>query len=307
MEEVSCNLCGGENTELLFSGKDWVFPTNEEFNIVRCKKCGLVFLNPRPGKDEIVKYYPDEYYGKGKKKGNEPYPFLKPKRVNMTKKYIKSGKVLDIGSQRGGFLLELGEEGFEPYGVELSEYACEYAKTLGLKNVIHGDVEEIKLEDNFFNGVTLRHVLEHIYDPQKLLYKVNKSIKSNGLLVIEVPNFGSLPRRVFKEKWYALDAPRHLYQFTESTLSEMLRKAGFKVIKKSYRDNFSSNFASFRVSLLRISGLEKISQNRGDKILENRWYRGILKCFFNWFCIIFSLILAYLRSSDIITIYSRKE
>ncbi|MDI6839419.1 MAG: class I SAM-dependent methyltransferase [bacterium] len=169
MEEVNCNLCEGKDTELLFYGKDWVFPTNEEFNIVRYKKCGLVFLNPRPEKDEILKYYPDEYYGKGKKKLNEPYPFLKPKRVKMTKKYIKCGKILDIGSQRGEFLLKMMEAGFEPYGVEMSEYACNYAKTLGLKNVIHGDIEEIKLESKFFNVVILWHVLEHIYDPQKLL------------------------------------------------------------------------------------------------------------------------------------------
>ncbi|MDI6839418.1 MAG: hypothetical protein QMD71_00955 [bacterium] len=119
-------------------------------------------------------------------------------------------------------------------------------------------------------------------------------MESNGLLVIEIPNFSTLGRRIWKEEWYALDALRHLYQFTESTLSEMLRKAGFKVIKKSYRDNFYSNFASFKISLLRILGLDKFNQNReveDIRILGKRWYRGIVRSLFNWFCIIFSLLI----------------
>jgi len=63
LEIVPCNLCGSTNTDNLFSARDWSHQNKEQFNIVKCRKCGLVYLNPRPKKDRLYKYYyPDEYY-----------------------------------------------------------------------------------------------------------------------------------------------------------------------------------------------------------------------------------------------------
>lgn len=62
MENISCDLCGSKNHKIMFTQTDILHnSTNEEFNMVKCDNCGLNFLNPRPTKKEIGKYYSDEY------------------------------------------------------------------------------------------------------------------------------------------------------------------------------------------------------------------------------------------------------
>ena len=63
MEYVDYNFCKKDNSELLFSVEGILSGKKEKFNLIRCKKCGLVFINPRPSKDEISAFYPQkEYY-----------------------------------------------------------------------------------------------------------------------------------------------------------------------------------------------------------------------------------------------------
>ena len=61
-EYVNCNLCNADNTQLLFTGKDRRFKKEGLFNVVKCKECGLIYLNPRPTQVDIGYYYPTEYW-----------------------------------------------------------------------------------------------------------------------------------------------------------------------------------------------------------------------------------------------------
>jgi len=60
-EYVRCNLCDADNTQLLFVGKDRLFKKAGLFNVVKCKECGLIYLNPRPTQKSISYYYPPDY------------------------------------------------------------------------------------------------------------------------------------------------------------------------------------------------------------------------------------------------------
>jgi len=60
MEKVNC-LCGSENLVKVFSYKDINYKTSGIFTLVKCSKCGLRFLNPRPSPSEIHIYYPSIY------------------------------------------------------------------------------------------------------------------------------------------------------------------------------------------------------------------------------------------------------
>ena len=75
------------------------------------------------------------------------------------------------------------------------------------------------------------HVLEHLHDPREALSKAYQLLKRGGLLVVAVPNFDSLQARIFRQRWYHLDAPRHLYHFTPHTLKMLLHEVGFKVLE----------------------------------------------------------------------------
>src|SRR5437867_3453682 len=63
LETVSCDLCGSDQSDLFIQQQDLLLAvTDEKFSIVRCRQCGLVYLNPRPSSDMIGTYYPDVYY-----------------------------------------------------------------------------------------------------------------------------------------------------------------------------------------------------------------------------------------------------
>ncbi len=61
-EHISCNLCNSKSYDFLFTAKDWFFEMPGEFPVVKCKNCGLVYLNPRLTSKAISNYYPKDYY-----------------------------------------------------------------------------------------------------------------------------------------------------------------------------------------------------------------------------------------------------
>ena len=63
MEFVSCDFCRSDQSEQVIRQRDLLLEvTKDEFTIVRCRQCGLVYLNPRPSKDLLGSYYPTVYY-----------------------------------------------------------------------------------------------------------------------------------------------------------------------------------------------------------------------------------------------------
>jgi len=91
MENVNCNICSSNEVELVLKVKDYRFKLeSEELNLVKCKCCGLIYINPRPTKNEIVKFYPLKlYYSNGTLAVKLLSSFLL-KRMERTVKNIKS-------------------------------------------------------------------------------------------------------------------------------------------------------------------------------------------------------------------------
>jgi SAM-dependent methyltransferase len=72
-------------------------------------------------------------------------------------------------------------------------------------------------------------VLEHLHQPKLALEKLRHSLRPDGWLAISVPNAASLESRFFKENWYALDLPRHLFHFTPATVRTLLSASGWEI------------------------------------------------------------------------------
>ncbi|KIH75855.1 Ubiquinone/menaquinone biosynthesis C-methylase UbiE [Geoalkalibacter ferrihydriticus] len=185
-------------------------------------------VNPRPTVDEIGRYYPDLYYGE--------QPFLYEKldassRFKQVRRYVKSGdRVLDVGCGRGLVLDKLKNIGCDVVGTELSEHSSKYAREILGIDILRKNLEECSFESGSFDCVTMFHSLEHLYDPLGALREVHRILKPNGRALVEVPRFDSIYSSIFKDKWFHLDVPRHLYHFEDKTLSGMLKKAGFEVV-----------------------------------------------------------------------------
>lgn len=263
-----CEICGGKKFLNLGTQWDKNLSIKKYFKIQKCKNCGIVFLNPQPSFVELKEHYPkNEYYSlrgidKGLKskirmffynlyyKENKNYFFkalFSPLKFYFRRtKIIKNGKLLDIGSGSGQFLYEMKRLGMKIYGVEPGEF--DKKEKL---NIINSDLIGAKYPSNFFDVITMNHVLEHIPNPKETLMEVYRILKVGGEFIIAVPNTRSLAYYMFSKNWYQLDVPRHLFNYSDILLKEILKKIGFKNIRITY----NSTPSQFVVSLSYLLGL----------------------------------------------------
>ena len=249
VEYVNCNLCGANDTEPLYNakrGNAFGF-ARDGFALVVCRRCGLVYLNPRPSHKSLQSLYPKEYWWRRDNcpkdvihrvvnKAEETYrTVLRLGDVKALKQRAPQDSiVLDVGCGTGDFLYLCRENGFQTFGVELSPHAAAYAREQYHLNVIQGGFLNTEYEPDLFDIVTLYFVLDHMYDPTATLIEVRRILHDNGLLVIQVPNIESLQSRIFGDGWFALEFPRHFYHFSPDTITQLLDKMGFKIESMSH-------------------------------------------------------------------------
>ena len=252
MKEVNCDLCGESSVQVLFYGKDRLHKVDEKmFRIVRCSQCGLVRVDPQPTEEELGKYYPKEYgpYRDGDfifKYG--PISRLTKKLLNLPKRKKQKDTIddndkttlryLDFGCGGGTDLerVKMTHPNWRLYGLDAISTACEETKKRGFE-VFCGNVFSIDLPKDFFDRVNMSHVVEHLQRPQETLKKLYDTMKEGATITIATPNFDTPSSRIFKSYWYALDTPRHLFLFTPTTLSTMVERAGFRIVKIDFDRN----------------------------------------------------------------------
>ncbi len=233
-KSLKCNLCGSNNYN--------VFKKIGDYLLIRCKHCGLVCLNCDSVEEKMNKKYSLPYYAKTifdrEPKTEGELKRQINKNAERAKQIIsevgKQGKLLDIGCGPGFFIACMREYGWDVTGVDVSDWATDFArKKLGL-NVFTGAVEKIKFNDNF-NLVTMMHVLEHLPDPVVTLKRVYELISDEGWLFITGPNLASFDRIWHGRNWRWFTDRSHLYFFTPETYRRVLEKAGFLIQKISFQ------------------------------------------------------------------------
>lgn len=118
-------------------------------------------------------------------------------------------RLLEVGTGNGSFLWLMHHLGWEVEGLEPDPLAAQSAQETGL-TIIPQTVEAANLSRSHYDAIVLHHVLEHLPDHQSVVKKLVSSLKPGGVLVSISPNPTGIISKVFKESWYALDAPRHL-------------------------------------------------------------------------------------------------
>ena len=136
--------------------------------------------------------------------------------------------MLDIGCGAGQKLLEFRSLGWDVRGVELSQQAADQGRKMGLE-IVTAALSEVPWPEGSFSAITFYHSLEHLPSPRLALREAFRLMAAGGELLVAVPNFGCLERRLFGRDWGWLDVPVHFYHFTKASLTRIISEAGFKV------------------------------------------------------------------------------
>ena len=247
-----CPWCNSENNHQFLKLKDY-FLTQEEFEIIECENCKLLFTTPCPTPDKIGSYYKSEDYlsHNDEKKGLFAKIYNSVKKINIKNKFkiaisrqLSAVSLLDIGCGVGDFLLYAKENGCEITGIEPNEEARKNAeKKLNCKIL---SPEELKnIPDNSFDIVTMWHVLEHVDDLKSEIYHLERILKNNGKLIIALPNYKSFDAQYYKDKWAAYDVPRHLNHFSQTSIRNIFKENKLQLI-----DTKPLKWDSFYISML---------------------------------------------------------
>jgi len=245
-EDIPCPMGCRLDDEKVLTGYDRINNLPGEFTVVRCRQCGLMRTNPRPSPSSIGFYYPDSYgpyqsseFQKMKSEhNNSKWKFFFRKLLHLEQTHLpplKPGKLLEIGCASGAFLYKMADLGWQVNGIEFSRHAARKA-SLDFPIFI-GRLEDAPDPSELYDLIVGWMVLEHLHDPVFALRKLRQWTNLNGMLVISVPNAGTIEFKLFKRNWYALQLPNHLFHYTPKTLSQILQKSGWNLKKIIYHKN----------------------------------------------------------------------
>ena len=227
-----CPVCLSQHHQTLY--------TLEKGQLLTCKNCNLVFYSPRATLDELEAFYNSQDYRDYYQNSLMTEKVFSQKRYQQLhqlinhynpKLFFSSPKyLLDIGCGSGNFLSVASQNGWEVTGSELSSIAVQKANQMIENTVLTGDILSLDLPDNYYDLITIYHVIEHLIDPISTLEKIKSHLKPQGIAFIETPNIKSLGSKIRGQKWSNITPPEHISYFNPNSLSYCLKKAGFNSV-----------------------------------------------------------------------------
>jgi 2-polyprenyl-3-methyl-5-hydroxy-6-metoxy-1,4-benzoquinol methylase len=231
MKDKSCIICKYSKFDQISSRvRDSI-----KHKIFKCKKCAHVQLYPVPTPSEDKKFYDKDmqnrninFYGSIEDHRRKSIDDT-IRRVDLVRKHTpKNGRILEIGSGHGFFVDMMHLKKYDITGIEISIEKRIMSKKVTKVKILDVDINSKSLDIGNFDTIVMFHVLEHIRDPIKFLQKVKKLLKSNGKLIVEVPNCDDFQLELNKSYKDFYWQRAHLHYFTPKNLKRVLFLAGFK-------------------------------------------------------------------------------
>jgi SAM-dependent methyltransferase len=260
MREIVCPICNERNSTVCYGAKLPVTfdeaappsPYSAHYQINRCVDCGLSYSSPVMDDRGVSKLY-EESSETNVSPGEEDNV-----RRTMALYYQLAAphlhgreRMLDIGCDMG-FMLEAAKaDGFkEVHGIEPVPAARRVAKTIPGAMITDKFFEDTDYRSEYFDLITLIHVLDHLYDPRLVLQRARKTLRPGGLVVAVVHNVRSLLGLLLGERFPIFNLYHHFF-FDKSTLAELFRRQGYEVVKVvATRNCYSLGFFAHRLPAL---------------------------------------------------------
>jgi ubiquinone/menaquinone biosynthesis C-methylase UbiE len=230
-----------------------------DIEIAVCRTCGST---QNINNTDMGDYYFDYTYTV--QSSNFAVNFMRTLATRIKKNYlnnIKNPKIIDIGSGSGEQLLEFKNLGFDVLGIDPSEKLSKYANSIGVKTLTAFFDENTKkmVDKNFeiVDAMVTSYTFDHIPQINEVLKNIYRTLKMNGLLIIEVHDLELIRKR----NEFCLFEHEHYTYLNKTTITQLLNQNQFKVLtfdllsKKEKRGN-SLLVVAQKVSNLK---LEKIN------------------------------------------------
>jgi SAM-dependent methyltransferase len=229
LELQACDFCGSTDFHPFWS------KMRHGLNLpsVFCKVCGLCQTRPRPTPTALESFHA-HLYNQFHKREVPIDPLGEyvtrtrghaEKRLAVLERFAPPTEplhVLEIGAGVGQFLdVAQRRTRWKMRGVEPGKPQAEFCKSLGL-DVENAFFDEAQLEPESLDVIVSFHVLEHVRSPAAFLAKVNKLLKPNGTLYLEVPNLAR--PGVSLDHFFQFP---HVFNFSAVTLRNYLVASGF--------------------------------------------------------------------------------
>jgi SAM-dependent methyltransferase len=227
----------------MFHARDLLSNSSATYPVIKCGTCGLIRTVFPERRDSS--FYPTGYHGQIELQRG---PRLETgrafeERLRSINRFKTHGRILDVGCGDGSFLKALRTEGWEVCGTELNAAVVCSLRGQGL-DVREGRLPELKLPSDHFDVITYFGTFEHVERPLEELAEVKRILKTNGCLLLNLTNAGSLEARLFGSKWFGFEAPRHCFNYTLSALRRLLASAGFTCLRADMQHNdFITSFS----------------------------------------------------------------
>lgn len=227
--------------------------SGEYFQLIENTEYGFLETTPQPSAIALPDYYKSEdYISHTDSKRNlfeSVYHMVRKISLKQKLKLINTcisdeKNILDVGCGTGDFLQVAKQNNWKISGIEPNAQARAIANIKTDNSVFEID-QLLKFQPDSFDVITLWHVLEHLPNLEEQVQIFRKHLKSDGTLIIAVPNYKSYDAKYYKEFWAAYDVPRHLWHFNKESISKLVSKVSMKVVKTK-----PMCFDAFYVSLL---------------------------------------------------------
>ena len=211
--------------------------SGEAFELRYDDSRALLYTHPKPTASTLSNYYPETNYISHTNQRRSLFDVLYhvvryvsvKRKLRLLKPFQpKQAALLDVGAGTGFFLRAAKNKGWTVTGIEPNSAARNLANSKAPNTVFDSDAFG-QLPLNSFDVITLWHVLEHLPNLDEDIETLQKLLKPNGRIVVAVPNFKSFDALYFKDYWAAYDAPRHLWHFSQQSISKVFSKVHIKL------------------------------------------------------------------------------
>ena len=198
----------------------------------------------------------------------------------LARRYGKRGaRLLEVGLGMGHLIGQL-EDTFDTYGMDLNHWAVKQSKAVIDKtNLQTASAQELPYKDGAFNVVIIKHIVEHLPDPQKAIQEIGRVTERGGTLILATPNLDSMLKPWKGDKWIGYQDPTHISLKRPAEWLEMIRSAGFsplKIFSDGFWDVPYIRFVPRQIQKLFFGSLGGIQAVSSFIFLPMRWGESVL-------------------------------